>query len=870
METSEEIRQARKRLFSSFLEQDHGHGLYAEKVRTMVESQKTRLLVDLADFRAFDGDTAKRLMKNPIEYMPAFEDALDEYIRQEHPKFLTPKMNVAVGFTGSFGFHRVSPRELLSGYLATLVQVDGIVTKTTLVRPKVSRSVHYCEKTGEVITREYRDVTSNTGPPTGASYPTRDDKGNPLTTEYGHCKYVDHQVVVIQETPENAPAGQLPRSVDVILEGDLVDSCKPGDRVAISGIYKAVPSKAGAPTTGVFRTVVVGNHVAAKTMDIADMPLSPVDIRRVNELRHMHHAERFTVLANSIAPSIYGHSVVKKAILLMLLGGCEKNLQNGTHLRGDINLLLVGDPGVAKSQMLRATMKVAPLSVSTTGRGSSGVGLTAAVTTDQTTGERRLEAGAMVLADRGVVCIDEFDKMGDIDRVTIHEAMEQQTVTIAKAGIHCSLNARCSVFAAANPIYGTYDHSMSIARNIALPDSLLSRFDLVFVLLDKMSAKQDRGVARHVLQVHRYRHPSDDGMTPLDPLTGVPLGTRARLDNGPVTAGEGAALADAAIVGEDEEDERANATNGMYLKFSEVAATAQGHRGTQMDEDEDEDDEEDDEDPLADDEAVFENAAAARAAARRHGEPSPLLTTHMVRKYLQYARIRYPSPTMTTEAGNTIAARYTEMRASSDEKVLPVTARTLETMIRLSTAHARLRLSQNVEQVDVSRALAVLEYAIFARERHNAAKQMKRLKRKRGASGPAEEEEEAEENGDGAGAAAAAPDVAAADAAAGAAPGAPPVTQDEVADSELAEDVEFQSTVRRVLLNLFESAEEDAVSLAEVAEAMPGACADESVPYRVGALVSVLNTMHDEEKVFVDPYPLVASAEELSGTVRMV
>ncbi|KAI3407852.1 DNA helicase [Psidium guajava] len=643
MDISEEVRAAHKRELLAFLENDVGR-MYMDDIKTMINHKRRRLIVDISDLHSFR-DLAPRILRNPVEYMQAFSDAVTDLVHRIDGKYLKEGETVLVGFEGPFVSRRVTPRELLSEFIGSMVCVEGIVTKCSLVRPKVVKSVHFCPSTEKFTTREYRDITSNMGLPTGSVYPTRDENGNLLVTEYGLCQYKDHQTLSMQEMPENSAPGQLPRTVDIIVEDDLVDSCKPGDRVAIVGIYKAIPGKSKGGVNGVFRTVLVANNVSLLNKE-ANAPIyTPEDLKNIKKIAGRD--DTFDLLGNSLAPSIYGHSWIKKAVILLMLGGVEKNLKNGTHLRGDINMMMVGDPSVAKSQLLRAIMNIAPLAISTTGRGSSGVGLTAAVTSDQETGERRLEAGAMVLADRGVVCIDEFDKMNDQDRVAIHEVMEQQTVTIAKAGIHASLNARCSVVAAANPIYGTYDRSLTPTKNIGLPDSLLSRFDLLFIVLDQMDPDIDRQISDHVLRIHRYRSTFDGGEF-----------------DGSARYGR--------------EDE-ADADSSVFVKYNRMLH--------------------------------------GRKTGKRQKNDS--LTIKFLKKYIHYAKHRI-QPDLTDEASEHIATAYAELRNNSSNAqtggTLPITARTLETIIRLSTAHAKLKLSRKVTKSDVEAALKVLNFAIYHKE----------------------------------------------------------------------------------------------------------------------------------------------------------
>lgn len=365
-------------------------------------------------------------------------------------------------------------------------------------------------------------------------------------------------------------------------------------------------------------------------------------------------------------------------------------------------MLMVGDPSTAKSQMLRFVLGTAPLAIATTGRGSSGVGLTAAVTTDKETGERRLEAGAMVLADRGVVCIDEFDKMSDIDRVAIHEVMEQQTVTIAKAGIHTTLNARCSVIAAANPIYGQYDVHKDPHKNIALPDSLLSRFDLLFIVTDDIDERRDRSIADHVLRMHRYLPPGVEEGTPAHDILSQPL----TVDNPTQSANE-------------ELQE-----TSPWQKFDPLL-----HAG------------------LAREQTLTTSGRPSRKK-KKNPKEIEVLTLAFVKKYIQYAKARQ-APVLTKGAADWIVNVYSSLRNDNLElnrrRTAPMTARTLETMIRLSTAHAKARLSSKVEEKDAIVAEGILRFALFKEVQKKATNKRRKLNTGKPAAGSSDEEEEEEE-----------------------------------------------------------------------------------------------------------------------------
>ncbi|MDH5199865.1 MAG: minichromosome maintenance protein MCM [Candidatus Bathyarchaeota archaeon] len=466
---------------------------YEQSLSEMVVKGQKSLIVDFKDLYAFDTELARELLSDPEDHLPQFDIAVFSKLRMRDPEYADQIKRVHVRFRGLPG--ETPLRRIGAEHIGRLVLVNGIIVRATAVLPLLIRSAYRCMSCGEMILLEQTDQFLRT-PSECTSCNRR--RGFELVPK--ESVFIDSQRLTIQERPEELPPGQLPRQINVELRDDIVDTARPGDRASLTGFLGLLRRQGRGGILRVFDFVLEANNIDVSGREMELLEITPEDEEEIRELASDPWVHRR--ILQSIAPSIYGLDHIKEAIMYLIFSGVTKELPD-VRIRGDINILLVGDPGTGKSQLLQYAARVAPRGLYTAGRGSTAAGLTAAVVKEGGTGNFILEAGALVLGDKGICCIDEMDKMREEDRVAIHPAMEQQIVSIAKGGIVATLNARTSILAAANPTLGRYNPYQTIAQNISLPVTILSRFDLIFVLRDLPETEKDVRMAEHILGLHR-------------------------------------------------------------------------------------------------------------------------------------------------------------------------------------------------------------------------------------------------------------------------------------------------------------------------------------------------------------------------------
>jgi replicative DNA helicase Mcm len=499
--------------FQDFLrsfQSETGEYKYRRKLAQMAITGSKSLIVDFDDLIAFDSSLAREIMEKPDEYIEYASKAVWAQMKIEDPEYAEQVKKFFPRFRKLP--EKLPIRKVESAHIKKLVMIDGIIVRATPVKPLLMRAAFRCRRCGGTTYVDQVGVMMR-GP---GACPHCKALRAPLDFVEDQSLFINSQSIRVQEKPEDLPPGQLPRSMDVNLVEDLVDIARPGDRVSITGIARARQEIAG--RRGRLRTFDL--YIDANFIDVAGkeaeiVEITPEEEKRIRELAGDPWIHR--KLLRSLAPSIYGYDDIKEAILYLLFGGVPKSLPDGVTIRGDLNVLLIGDPGTAKSQLLQYVARVAPRGLYTSGRGSTAAGLTAAVVREKA-GGMVLEAGALVLADKGVCAIDEIDKMKPDDRVAIHEAMEQQTVSVAKGGIVATLNARASIIAAANPALGRYDPYRNVSENINLPVTILSRFDTIFVMRDVPETELDSKMSEHILTLHKVRATPEEAPLPPDIL----------------------------------------------------------------------------------------------------------------------------------------------------------------------------------------------------------------------------------------------------------------------------------------------------------------------------------------------------------------
>ncbi|KAK6776036.1 hypothetical protein RDI58_027037 [Solanum bulbocastanum] len=635
--TRDEIRRFIAKKFKEFLltyvnpKNEHGDFEYLRQINEMVSVNKCSLEIDYKQFIYVHPNIAIWLADAPQSVLEVMEEVANKVVFDLHPNYKQIHQKVYVRITNLPVYDQI--RNIRQIHLNTMIRIGGVVTRRSGVFPQLQQVKYDCNKCGAVLGPFFQNSYSEVKV---GSCPECQSKG-PFNVNVEQTIYRNYQKLTLQESPGIVPAGRLPRYKEVILLNDLIDCARPGEEIEVTGIYTnnfdlSLNTKNGFP---VFSTVIEANHVTKKQDLFSAYKLTQEDKEEIEKLaKDPRIGER---IFKSIAPSIYGHEDIKTAIALAMFGGQEKNVEGKHRLRGDINILLLGDPGTAKSQFLKYVEKTGQRAVYTTGKGASAVGLTAAVHKDPVTREWTLEGGALVLADRGICLIDEFDKMNDQDRVSIHEAMEQQSISISKAGIVTSLQARCSVIAAANPIGGRYDSSKNFTQNVELTDPIISRFDVLCVVKDVVDPVTDEMLAKFVVDSH-FR-----------------------------SQAKGATI----------------------------------------------------------DEKSFTDSRDDARATMAATDPE-IIPQELLKKYLTYAKLNV-FPKLHDADLDKLTQVYAELRReSSHGQGIPIAVRHIESMIRMSEAHARMHLRQHVTQEDVDMAIRVLLDSFISTQKFGVQKALQK------------------------------------------------------------------------------------------------------------------------------------------------
>jgi len=568
---------------------------YVEQIDQMVVKQTTYIVVDFNDLVSVPFIESK-FRENADEILTAFRKAIFEMLKERNPEYAEKIEHDIRARIANFPGER-SLRQINSDVITKMISVSGMVVRSSEVKPLAKELTYKC------LDNHVSQFTLLDGMSLDKAVKCQSPKcpHTNLAIVAEESRFIDFQIVRLQELPEDLPPGQLPHYVNVSMKQDLVDYARPGDRIVLTGIVRIEQERVSGikqSESALYRLRVdgvnvefIGGRGTKSSRRTEREEISPDEEKIIRTLSK--NPDIYDRLISSFAPHIRGHEIFKEAILLLIVGSTQRVLSDGSKVRGDINVFLVGDPGTAKSEMLKFCARIAPRGLYTSGRGSTAAGLTAAVVRDAS-GIFMLEAGAVVLGDQGLVCIDEFDKMRPEDRSALHEVMEQQSASIAKGGIVATLNARTSILAAANPMFGKYDIFKNIYENVNLPIPLLTRFDLVFIVRDIPSQEKDRNIAQHIISQHGSSVTDTTSLIDIDILT----------------------------------------------------------------------------------------------------------------KYLSYAK--RGEPALTKEAENKIMEFYLKMRSvegEDKEKMITITPRQLEGLIRLSTARARILLKNQVEEDDADRAI---------------------------------------------------------------------------------------------------------------------------------------------------------------------